>query len=468
MLFTSISYLVFLFISSLLYYIIPKQHRFAMLLFTSLGFCLFFGWTFFIPLIYCILLSWIGAKQIEKSQENKKRILLLIISVFNLLPLIFTKYLGFFVELLNRFFPVSIGSPSNSFVATIGISFYTFGTLGYLVDVRRGRCKAEQCLNKYLLYILFFPQVASGPIPRTDRLLGQLNQAEDFNFETYRKGVSMIVLGYFEKLWIADRIGLYVDAIYGQWVYAAGRQIFLAALLYGIQIYADFCGYSLIAVGSARLFGIQLEQNFFQPYLADSVHEFWKRWHRSLTRWFRDYVYIPLGGNRCSRFLWALNILLVFGLSGLWHGATLSFLAWGLLNGLLQIAEKQLKTERVIKNRIVRTLLTFLILDFTWIFFRANSLGGALHMIMRMITRFNAPLLATGFTLSNTVVLIFGIVILFSIDLIHETGNEVLDFSNGKPYWVRGIVVLVAMLLIVVFGIWGAGYESQSFIYFHF
>jgi len=386
----------------------------------------------------------------------------------------FFKYYGFFADILSRALGavgVGLHLPAFDVLLPVGISFYTFQALGYMLDVYFGKIAPEKNLLRYALFVSFFPQLVAGPIERSENLLRQVNEDHDFDFGRARDGMLIMMLGFFEKLVVADRASMYVNAVYDNWQFASGWQIALATAAFAFQIYGDFGGYSHIAIGAAKVMGFELMDNFRQPYFAVSVRDFWHRWHISLSTWFRDYLYIPLGGSRRGRVRAMVNTMITFIVSGLWHGASLSFVAWGGLNGALQVMEGFLPRRKKPDAPLVRAakvLFTFLLIDLTWLFFRANALSTALRMLLRIGGSFFAAPAATGFSFAQGLVLLAGVAILLGIDLVHERGKTLTAWLDGRHWLVRGVLMLLAVLMIVVFGVWGPGYDAQAFIYFQF
>lgn len=325
---------------------------------------------------------------------------------------------------------------------------------------------------RYALFVSFFPQLVAGPIERSENLLRQVNEDHPLDEKAVRDGLLVMLLGFFEKLVIADRASLYVDAVYGNWQQASGLQILLATAAFAFQIYGDFGGYSHIAIGAAKVLGYDLMENFRQPYFAVSVRDFWRRWHISLSTWFRDYVYIPLGGSRVGAFRRALNVMVTFTISGLWHGAAMNYVAWGAANGALQVAEsflpRRFNEPRGRLGRCAKALLTFIVIDATWLLFRAHALSTALHMAERMIRCAAAAPMATGFTFPQALVLVVGLAALGALDALHERGRTLTAWLDRRPAALRMALMLLGVLLVVIFGVWGTNYDAQAFIYFQF
>ena len=389
MVFNSFEFLLFFPIVALLYFILPKKIRWIMLLAASYYFYL--SWN--IELIYLIVfttaISYVSALIIEKTEKKGLKKLCLTVTLLVCLGvLFFYKYFDFLsgsvIDIANHF-----GAGWNKFsldlILPVGISFYTFQTLSYVIDVYRGSIAAERHFGYYALYVSFFPQLVAGPIERPENLLPQLRAANQFNREDFVEGMRMMLVGFFKKVVVADLCATYVVAVYDDPAAATGLSVAVATVLFAFQIYGDFAGYTDIAIGCARVMGIRLMQNFNLPYTSKSIKEFWGRWHISLSSWFKDYLYIPLGGSRCSEARHALNVLIVFLVSGLWHGASWHFVLWGGLHGLYQMIGILLKKPRRAlheKLRIredkgwypaIETVFTFLLVAFAWLVFRANS-----------------------------------------------------------------------------------------------
>ncbi|MBR5225083.1 MAG: MBOAT family protein [Clostridia bacterium] len=475
MVFNSLSFLIFFPIVTLAYFVLPRRVRPAWLLLASYYFYMCWNAKYAVLIATSTLVTYACGLGIGKTKgtAGKKLVMAAGLAV-NLGILGFFKYYGFFTDLLSRALGVvgvGLHLPAFDVLLPVGISFYTFQALGYMLDVYFGKIKPEKSLLRYALFVSFFPQLVAGPIERSKNLLRQVNEDHEFDFAKARDGVLIMLLGFFEKLIVADRASLYVNAVYNQWEMAAGWQIVLATVAFAFQIYGDFGGYSHIAIGAAKILGFDLMDNFRQPYFAVSVRDFWRRWHISLSTWFRDYLYIPLGGSRCSKLRAMLNTMITFTVSGLWHGASLNFVVWGGLNGVMQIAEGFLPKEKKkpgILTRVLMSLVTFALIDLTWLFFRASSLSAALRMMIRAVTRFASAPLATGFSAAQATALLIGILALAGIDLMHERGKTLTAWLDRQHLLVRGGLMLLGILLVVVFGVWGPGYDASAFIYFQF
>lgn len=498
MAFTSFEFLLFFPVVTLAYYIVPRKLRHVWLLFA--GYYFYMSWNVqygFLLLGITVLtygggmgIAWCGKSAVRENRKScLKKICLFVLVLISFSPLLFYKYFNFAANNVNAvlsrlYFERLI--PELSLILPLGISFYTFQAVGYLVDVYRGKTIAEKNFFRYALFLSFFPIVVSGPIERSDHLLRQLQNTEQaaFKGENVKRGLCLMLWGYFLKLVIAERIAIFVNSVYGQ--ETDGIFVLLATILYGIQIYCDFAGYSTLAAGAAKVMGFSLVENFQAPYLSFSVSEFWRKWHMSLTGWFRDYLYIPLGGSRKGKIIKYRNIMVVFLVSGLWHGAGWKYIIWGGLNGLYQVAgditrplrEKisfGLRHGRDGKIRqLCSCIFTFMLVDFAWIFFRADSTGKALRMCKRMLTDFHfsalfdEELYSFGLNQAELLFLLLMISLLFMVDLCHYHGRHILELLQ-EQHWALGTCLCAALMMVVlIFGIYGVNYDVGSFIYFAF
>ena len=476
MLFNSFQFFVFFPIVVLFYYLIPHKLRNLWLLVASYFFYMCWNVKYVLILLFStgitygcgIMLEFLRAKAYQRKWQKYSMIFCI---GANLAILFVFKYFDFALENLNRvlgIFHREPVSPLFALVLPVGISFYIFQAIGYTIDVYRQEIPAERNFLRYALFVSFFPQLVAGPIERSGNLMRQFREEHSFSYERAKEGLALMLWGYFMKLVIADRIAIFVNQVYGNPQVFSGVYLIVATVLFAVQIYCDFAGYSTIAIGAAKVMGFELMENFDAPYLARSVTDFWRRWHISLTSWFRDYLYIPLGGNRKGKMRKYLNVLVVFLISGLWHGASWTFVIWGGLNGFYQILEAL--THHKIKSR----LLTFLLVDFSWIFFRADHFSGAWSMIKSMLTVHNwtvlwdGSLYMAGLSQKNFVVLGIGIFVLFLADWLKEKKVCVREKIMQTYLPVRYVVWLTAIVGILVFGIWGPTYDAGAFIYFQF
>ena len=495
MLFNSYGFLVFFPIVVVIYFLLPKKISYLWLLAASYYF--YMGWNAKYALLLLVsttityvsgmLIQWLNDRHPDKICAKKWVVAGSFIS--NLAILFFFKYFNFTIESMNtvlRYIDLPTINTSLDVLLPVGISFYTFQALGYTVDVYRGEIRAERNFFRYALFVSFFPQLVAGPIERSKNLLNQLRNPKSFSYERMCDGLMMMIWGYFLKLVIADRIAIFVDNMYGNVGVYDGRYLLLASVLFAVQIYCDFAGYSTIAIGAAEVMGFQLMDNFNSPYLSQSVAEFWRRWHISLSSWFKDYLYIPLGGNRKGKVRKYINIMIVFLVSGLWHGANWSYVVWGGLNGIYQVVgaiftpvRNRIKEKLHLKKSplplmIIYMIVTFILVDFTWIFFRADNVQHAFAVIDSIFNMNNQVLLENGtlydlgLSRPNFIVLGVSLVILLATDICKYRGIKVRSVILNLNIVIRWAVIIAGILGILVFGIWGSGYSATNFIYFQF
>lgn len=476
MLFNSISFGIFIIIVFILYYIFPHKYRWLFALAASYGFYMNLHLWYGILLFLTTLLTYALAIALEKapSGRGKKRRLLLGILPL-ILILVFFKTANPAVAQLNNM--ISKGSLklqpiTLTILLPAGVSFYFFQSMGYLIDVYRGKIKAERHFGYYALFISFFPQLLAGPIGRADSLLPQYKKERPFVYDNVTYGLKLMAWGYFKKLVIADVFAITVDQIYNHVHAYVGLSLIITTVMFAIEIYCDFSGYSDIAIGCAKLFGIELMTNFKSPYFSFSIREFWSRWHISLSTWFRDYIYIPLGGSRVPKWRHCLNLLITFLVSGFWHGSALTYIVWGAIHGVLQIVETLLHPKgREHRKHFWQLPLTFILLCFTWIFFRANSIKDAFWIISRLFWDAARPLnyLKTAvICLELSYVQMGGmclsVLALFVYDLLSLKYDVIKEFSKQK-FFVRWPAYV---LLLVVIALFSAKGVATEFIYFQF
>lgn len=490
MLFNSISFLIFFPIVTLFYYILPSRLRNIWLLMASYYFYMNWNAKYALLILASTVVTYLSGLLIERSNAHNKhnsKYILILCLVFNLGILFVFKYFNFVVGSLH------IDVPSLNLILPVGISFYTFQALGYVIDCYRSDCKAEHNFINYALFVSFYPQLVAGPIERSTNLLQQIRSVssrtrrELLSYERIRDGLSLMIWGLFLKLVIADRVGILVDTVFQEYYRYGSCALILGAIGFGIQINCDFGSYSTIAIGAAKVMGFELMDNFNAPYLATSIGEFWRRWHISLSIWFRDYLYIPLGGNRKGFFRKLINILVVFTVSGLWHGAAWTFVLWGLLHGTYQVIENLFKplwrkicmiTGANTNNfgyRAIKVMITFMLVDFAWIFFRAASVTEAFEYIHRLFTVHDLwqmsgeGLYTLGLSATQFHILIPSLLILLFVDIIYQ--HKHLRFDKWLSIqWMPFRVIVLAFLLTwtIVHGIYGPGFDARQFIYFQF
>ena len=492
MLFNSYSFMLFFPIVLCIYFVIPKKARHLWLLVASYYF--YMGWNAKYALLIAAstIITYLGGLFIARRKEKKKCCLIGVICI-NLLILFFFKYYDFALDNINRILSFAgAGTIRRKFdvLLPVGISFYTFQALGYIIDVYRGTIQAEKNFFRYALFVSFFPQLVAGPIERSGNLLRQIDHIEEIHLFSYKRiteGAVLMLWGYFLKMVIADRVSIVVDTVYNSyWMYGS-TELVIASVLFAIQIYCDFASYSQIAIGAAKIMGFDLMENFNTPYFASSIKDFWRRWHISLSTWLRDYIYIPLGGSRCSKLKKYRNLMLTFLISGLWHGANWTYVIWGGIHGLYQVIEDATTPvrEKIVKKYQMRTdnfscrfgkiALTFILTDFAWIFFRANHVSDAFTIIARIFTKANPWILFDGsiydilLPVNDVHILIIALVILFLVDLIrYKIKLTLAGFLNNQNLWFRYAVIFALLFFILIYGQYGPGFSAKQFIYFQF
>ena len=518
MLFNSLAFLVFFPVVVGVYFALPGRRRWTWLLAASY---FFYGWwepAYLALIAGSTLVDYVAGRQMGRRATRAARRPWLVLSLVSNLGLLFAfKYLGFFgrsAEAVLAWLHAPASLPTLDVLLPVGISFYTFQTLAYSIDVYRGRQEAESHLGYFALYVSFFPQLVAGPIERAQRLLPQLRQPHPFDYDRVADGLLLMTWGLFKKVVIADRVGVFVDAVYGSPDAHAGWPVIVATYLFAFQIYCDFSGYSDMAIGAARVLGIDLMENFRRPYFAKSVGEFWRRWHISLSTWFRDYLYLPLGGNRVSKARWLVNLMIVFVVSGLWHGAAWTFMVWGALHGtylVVGILTQDLRDRAwAAVGRVVRRLgagggadvraaglarlgrwlprrlpvagrltlrrgrdlvamaLTFHLVLTAWVFFRAPSLDAALTLLRRMAAPSTPwPDALAPVDVGVAVValaLMEGVHLLERADGLGGRRTDLRARLRRAAWWVRWPAYVALASAVVLFGWFG----REAFIYFQF
>lgn len=452
-----------------LYWLIPAKYNQARKVFLVLvSYLLYMNYkpAFALVLLGVTLITYGGGRLFDnQSDAKKKKGLIWLFALLALLPLLVFKYYNFLNDSLSSGLAVvglKFALPGLNYAVPVGISFFSFQAVGYMLDVYHGRTRAEKNILDYVLFVSFFPQVTSGPISTADELLPQIKSTHKFDYEQGKQGLKFLLWGMFLKIVLADRLGLYVDKVVASYDMYHGTTCLLSAVFYSLQIYGDFAGYSLMAVGIAKTLGFDLINNFNRPYFATSITEFWKRWHISLTRWLTKQVYIPLGGSRCSKARTYWNILVTFLVSGVWHGANWTFIVWGLIHGVVQIVEKALGWNKKSSKGIVKALrivFTFVLVTFAWVFFRMPDIGSAFSFIGHSFDGFRAP---QTLSVTNFAICMVAIAILAFKEIKDEFFQHSLKFLSNK--YLRWIECLVLFCMILLCG----ALDSGSFIYGNF
>ena len=468
MLFNSLAFAIFFPIVTIGYFLLNVRWRWSWLLVASCVFYMYFRPVYILILFFTIAVDYIAGILIERNTNQKRKKLLLVMSIIaNVGVLVVFKYYNFFnanLSFLLAFTGTDFHLPVLEMLLPVGLSFHTFQAMSYTIEIYKGKQKAERHLGIYALYVMFYPQLVAGPIERPQNLLHQFRENYSFDYDRVSSGLRRMLWGLFKKMVIADRLSVYVDAVYQNPEHFSGWPLIWATLLFSIQIYCDFSGYCDIAIGSAKVMGFKLMENFNYPYFSASFREFWTRWHITLSGWFRDYVYIPLGGNRLGISTFMFNILVAFSLSGLWHGASWTFVIWGVLHGIYVILERLFHREKT-RHKPFRIVFTFIGVTFAWIFFRASGFGDAMYIITHLF-KFQPGLIGVPQISGLSFVVNFVLVgILIGIEAADFTGKKriVMNlFPSQRVYrYTVNVLLVTAILLLGVF-------EEQTFIYFQF
>ncbi|MEM6342870.1 MAG: MBOAT family O-acyltransferase [Bacteroidota bacterium] len=485
MLFHTIEYAIFFPIVVFLYFLIPHKFRWALMLAASYYFYACWKLEYLSLIVISTIIDYFAARQIAASDnKGSKKAFLLLSLASNLGILFFFKYFNFFSTSAQAAFDqfnIFVDVPTFDYLLPVGISFYTFQTLSYTIDVYKGNQQPEKHFGIFALFVSFFPQLVAGPIERSTHLLPQFHQRQAFDFGRLTNGLKLILWGLFKKVIIGDSLSIFVDSVYSTPASHDSLSLLLASICFAFQIYADFSGYTDIARGSAQVIGFDLMENFKQPYTAKSISEFWRRWHISLSTWFRDYVYIPLGGNRTVKWRWYYNLFVTFTVSGLWHGANWTFVLWGALHGFYLIfaiitedSRNRLKKSLGISrnetvHKLVQVLSVFVLVLIGWVFFRAENISDAFYILGQI---FDPRTYTWTFSLVSNVqanspfsfALGMGCLILFLILDTMSKDKQFPDFLNGHKLAYRWTIVYILLFCLVFFTPKGSG----QFIYFQF
>ena len=489
MLFNSLDFAIFFPIVFVLYWIVYRHLslRNIFILMASYVFYGWWDWRFLLLIIISSLIDFYVGRQLGQTDDKAKRKYLLYFSLFvNLGFLVYFKYTNFFIDTFVdsfRLFGKSLEISTLNIILPVGISFYTFQTLSYTIDVYRGQLKPTKDPIAFFAFVAFFPQLVAGPIERASQLLPQFYKTNNFNYDQVKSGLLLMAFGLFKKMVIADRAALYVNEVYNNPGSYEGIETILATVLFAFQIYCDFSGYSDIAIGAARTMGFDLMKNFNSPYLSKSITEFWRRWHISLSTWFRDYVYIPLGGSRNGKYRTYFNLFLVFLISGLWHGAAMTFVIWGTIHGLIIVLEKaiskpketmyqRLKIDKSnFSNKLFFILVTFTIVCFAWVFFRANSFADSQMIVSGFFNNnfhelFGDKLYLIGLKENEFSLLILTFICLIFLERFHKK-NNLFQLIKKQAMIFRWLVYVAIIFVITIFGVYGETIAPE-FIYFQF
>lgn len=480
MLFNSFDFLIFFPIVVGVYFLMPFSWRWAWLLGASCYFYMAFIPIYILILLITIIIDYAAGIWIEDSQGNRRKTFLIVSIISTCLVLFIFKYFNFFnsnCAKLAEFFHWNYPIQTLNIILPIGLSFHTFQSLSYVIEVYRGNQKAERHFGIYALYVMFFPQLVAGPIERPQNLLHQFRIKHQFNYKRVTDGLKLILWGLFKKVVIADRLSIYVDIVYSDPGNFSGNAVILATYFFAFQIFCDFSGYSDIAIGSAQVMGFNLMDNFRRPYFSKTIAEFWKRWHISLSTWFKDYLYISLGGNRVGKAKWYRNLFIVFCVSGLWHGANWTYVIWGALHGSYLVigAATQNFRERIsrwlglekfpILHKYLKILITFHLVLIAWVFFRAKSLSDVFIIFKSMLrvnfTKFSINI--DGFERNELIIAFLSIMFMEIVHLL-QRHQGIRHMLSEKPIWLRWSIYYIMIIAIIFLG----EFNNKQFIYFQF
>jgi D-alanyl-lipoteichoic acid acyltransferase DltB (MBOAT superfamily) len=482
MLFNSLPFIAFFIAVTVLYFTIPHRFRWFVLLVASCFFYMFFKAVYILILFFTIVIDYYAGIKLEETQDKKRKKLYLIISLIaNIGVLVIFKYYNFINQNVTDLL-VSWGIqnpiPFLNILLPIGLSFHTFQAMSYTIEVYRGNQKAERHFGIYALYVMFYPQLVAGPIERPQNIIHQFREPKQFEYANVSAGLKLMLWGFFKKVVVADRLAIGVDGVYSNVESYTGVALIVATVFFAIQIYCDFSGYTDIALGAAKVMGFTLMTNFDRPYAARSISEFWSRWHISLSSWFKDYLYIPLGGNRVSVSRLYFNLFVVFMVSGIWHGASWTFVIWGALHGVYLIFALLTKNfgtritawfgkmKMSFALNTLNVLIVFALVTFAWLFFRAETFSDAKYIVRNMFNIDSVDIsrdiyLNHGQDFFVTSVFVIGLMEL--IQYLNSRYNNILFYSGKTP--VRWSFCFVLVMMICLFGVY---HKNSDFIYFQF
>ena len=465
MIFNSVQFFIFLIITFIIYYIVKDKYRGILLLVASYYFYCSSNPKNLIILLLVTIISYISGLLVNKNDDKKrKKIIIAITTILLVGTLLYFKYSYFIIQNIN--IVLSTNFSIENIVVPLGISFFTLQAISYPIDIYRKDVKVEKNILKYALFISFFPQILSGPIGKAKEMLPQFNQKHPFNRKNISNGIMIVIYGLFKKIVIADLMAIGINNVYGNLSGFKGIPLLITVIMYSFQIYFDFSSYSNIAYGCGKIFGYELNKNFNLPYFASSIKEFWSRWHISLSTWFRDYLYFPLGGNRCKKYRCYLNILIVFLVSGLWHGAAWTYIVWGALHAIYQILERMFNLK--FKSKTLNIIRTFILVTFAWIFFRSSTINDAIYVITNMFSfSFNGvkeQILSIGLDKYDLIVLSVSVTLVFIIEVLQYRKQIYTNFENLQLI-PKLIICIILIFIITVFGSYGPGSDNSQFIY---
>lgn len=481
----SVQFMLFVLVLAGIYYIFPPKFKPYIILAGSVFFYLTFDWRYSLFLLLSIVTTFFGAIIISKRQDKRsKKIWLASVLVLNIGLLFAVKYLPYFMGLVSKVFDFQ--DPGISLLVPIGISFYTLQVSGYCIDVYRGKYEPQRNIFLYASFATFFPLILQGPISRYDQLSKTLYKRErgERIYENITYGAQLMLWGFFQKLVIADRAAMIVNNVFPDYTSFDSFGLVIAGLCYTIQIYTDFSGCVDICRGAGQILGVDIMENFKQPYFSISITDFWRRWHIALSSWLRDYLYIPLGGNRKGKVRKYINVLIVFLVSGIWHGVGLHYIAWGLIHGFYQVIGALTMPARLCVCKALKIdrgrwwyltfqrIITFVLVSIAWVFFRAEGVMMSVNIVKNMFTGWSTYNFATiqdlGLNVPDLIVLLVAVLIVLTISICKHNGIRIRQGVAAIPLPIRWIMYLALFFVVLVFGIYGPGYSGASFIYMNF
>lgn len=477
----SFYFLAFLLFLSIIYYIVPNKIKPMVVLAGNIYFYLQFGIQYSLFLLSSVITVFLGAIFVQSCRKRTaKKAILAVVLFINIGFLFHVKFTQYLLNIAQRYIQFDSTSILTTIVVPVGIAFYTLQLSGYLIDVYREKYKAEKNFLKFISFSTFFPLMLQGPISRYGQLADQLyNKAKRTDiYRNFTFGAQLMLWGFFKKLVIADRTAIFVNEVFENYPMYSGWTVIMAVIFYTIQIYTDFSGCVDICRGAAQLFGIDVIENFKQPYFAKSTQDFWRRWHISLSGWFRDYLYIPLGGNRKGTVRKYINILIVFFVSGLWHGVGIHYIVWGLMQGVFQIVgaitlpAKEKICAKLKINRsaglplFIQHLTTFFLINLSWLVFRANGTIATINMLKSIFT-FSSPS-NVNLTYLDLIILGISLLLVFTVSYYKEKGYSIRNELSKQILPIRWGIFLLLFAAVVLLGVYGPGYSDSSFIYMSF
>jgi len=474
MLFNSIEFAIFFPLIFIIYWLVFNKnikYRNIFIICASYFFYGMWDWRFLSLIIISSLADYLIGFKIHASEDDKSRKAFLLLSIIiNIGILGFFKYFNFFTDSLLSLFELlgwTYSYERLSIILPVGISFYTFQTLSYTLDIYRKRLIPTKDITSFFAFVSFFPQLVAGPIERAKDLLPQFHKIRKANYDSIRWGLILITIGLFKKIVIADRLAIYIDTCYSNIDQASGMPMLIAIIFFAFQLYLDFSAYSDIAIGIAKTLGFNLSTNFKRPYLAVSFSDFWKRWHISLSSWFKDYVYISLGGNKVNKAKLFRNIIIVFLLSGLWHGASWNFVIWGALNGLFLILFDTHINQRI-KSKLLKHIFIFTSWSLSLVFFRAQTFSNAINVFSNISLSYKSNIYSMGLNNSELNFTFYLLLIYMAVEYINEKRGSLIDIITNLNIIIRFTFYLLLILSIIFLGAYGVGFNDTNFIYFQF